>query len=32
MKVLWEVLKELSSYNNSEDGAVLHALNGLPLN
>ena len=32
MKALWEILQELGSYNNSEDDAVLHALNGLPLN
>lgn len=32
MKALWEILQELGTYNNSEDDAVLHALNGLPLN
>ncbi len=32
MKVLWGILQELSSYNNSEDDAVLHALNGMPIN
>lgn len=32
MKALWEILQELETYNNSEDDAVLHALNGLPLN
>ncbi len=32
MKALWEILQELGTYNNSEDDAVLHALNGLPIN
>ncbi|MFA5436545.1 MAG: hypothetical protein WC372_10955 [Candidatus Neomarinimicrobiota bacterium] len=32
MKALWEILQELGTYNNPEDDAVLHALNGLPLN
>ena len=32
VKVLMGILKELGTYNTDEDDAVLHALNGLPLN